>query len=320
MKTLQLLSLLFVTLTAPLMAEANDTPQQCQNVRIGVVDWTDLHIVNGVAKTLLEALGYNVQLQAEDGADQVFEKMQRKDIDVFLGYWSPTMTPMIERYYADRSIRTVTENLNEARWTLAVPSYVYDQGLRDFADIARFRDKLEGRIYGLEKGSSGNEAILQMIAKNAFGLKDFTLVETTERLMMAQVKGRVRKGEWIVFMGWQPHPMNQHYDLRYLSGGDDYFGPDYGAAKVHTSVRQGLAETCPNLGKFFTNLTFRAAMEEEMMDQVTNGFVPLERAVRGWIHANPQQLNAWLEGVKTLRGEAIDTQQLAANMELKMGR
>ncbi|WP_221801745.1 glycine betaine ABC transporter substrate-binding protein [Oceanobacter mangrovi] len=320
MKTLPTLTLLFYTLAAPLIAEANDAAANCRDVNIGVVDWTDLHIVNGVAKTLLEELGYKVSLQTEPATPQVFAKMEARDIDVFMGYWTPAMKPIAQRYYTDKSVQTLTENLDEARWTLAVPDYVYDAGLHDFADIAKFADKLDGRIYGLEQGSSGNAAILDMIKGNAFGLKDFKLIETTERIMMAQVKGKVRKGEWIVFMGWAPHPMNQNYAIRYLSGGDDYFGKDYGAAIVNTSVRAGLAESCPNLGRFFENLTFRASVEEEMMDQVSNGFVPVDRAVRMWMHANPQQVSAWLNGVTTIDGKPIDPAAMAADMELTLGR
>merc|ERR1711879_477670 len=136
------------------------------------------------------------------------------------------------------------------------------EGVRAFADIAKFHDKFDGRIYGLEKGSSGNTAVLDMIKGNAFGLKNFELIETSERLMLAQVKGRVRKGEWIVFLGWAPHPMNQHFSLKYLSGGDDYFGPEYGKATVNTSVRKELDNNCPNLARFLNNLVFEAPIEE----------------------------------------------------------
>ncbi|MFH3844485.1 extracellular solute-binding protein, partial [Acinetobacter baumannii] len=36
-----------------------------------------------------------------------------------------------------------------AKYTLAVPQYVYDGGLRSFADIAKFSDKLGNKIYGI---------------------------------------------------------------------------------------------------------------------------------------------------------------------------
>jgi glycine betaine/proline transport system substrate-binding protein len=301
------------------MADAS-SESECKTVRIGVVDWTDLHVVNGIAKELLEELGYQVELNTQPATPELFQQMQSANIDVFMGYWTPAMAEIAAPFYGQKAVSTLTANLHEARWTLAVPDYVYDQGVHDFADLVRFRDKFEDRIYGLEKGSSGNAAILDMINTNAFGLKDFKLIETSERLMLAQVKGKVRKGEWIVFMGWQPHPMNQHFSLRYLSGGDKYFGPEYGKATVNTSVRQGLTNNCPNLARFLNNLTFVASVEEEIMDQVSNGFVPVDRAVRMWMHKNPEQVSRWLAGVTRLNGQPVDPAAMAEKMEVTFGR
>ena len=44
-----------------------------------------------------------------------------------------------------------------------MPKYAYDAGLKDFADIAKFSDKLDGKIYGIEPGNDGNRLILGMI-------------------------------------------------------------------------------------------------------------------------------------------------------------
>lgn len=47
-----------------------------------------------------------------------------------------------------------------------------------------------------------------MIDQNAFGLKDFEVVESSEAGMLSQVKRQTRRNKWIVFLGWEPHPMN----------------------------------------------------------------------------------------------------------------
>ncbi len=315
--------LLIWLLVTPAYADTHrgsDPEALCKAVNFGVVDWTDLHVANGIAKTLLERLGYEVTLRPEPATPNVFQQMQDDNIDVFLGYWTPAMVDIAKPYYQSRSVKTLTANLNNARWTLAVPNYVYEQGLRDFADIARFSKELDGRIYGLEKGSSGNAAVLDMINTNAFGLQDFRLIETSERLMLAQVNGRVRKQEWIVFLGWAPHPMNQHFDMKYLSGGDDYFGPEYGKAAVNTSIRRGLDKDCPNLARFLNNLIFEASIEEAIMDQVSNEFVPVDRAVRIWMNQNPDQVAHWLKGVTTLKGNTVNPTLLAEGMALTFGR
>ena len=68
----------------------------------------------------------------------------------------------------------LTANLEGAKYTLAVPTYLYNEGLKSFADIAKFKDKLGGKIYGIEPGNDGNRLILDMIKDNKFGLKGFS--------------------------------------------------------------------------------------------------------------------------------------------------
>ena len=49
----------------------------------------------------------------------------------------------------------------------------------------------------------------------------------------------------IVFLGWEPHPMNTRFDMRYLTGGDSSFGPNYGGATVYTNMRAGYLAGMP---------------------------------------------------------------------------
>ena len=83
-------------------------------------------------------------------------------------------------------------NLDGAKYTLAVPTYTFDKGLKSFADIAKFKDGLNGKIYGIEPGNDGNRLILDMIKNDKFGLKGFELVESSEQGMLAQVAARRR--------------------------------------------------------------------------------------------------------------------------------
>jgi hypothetical protein len=62
--------------------------------------------------------------------------------------------------------------------------------------------------------------VLKMLKQNFDNLGDFKLVESSEQGMLAQVERAVRDKEPIVFLAWEPHPMNMRFDLRYLSGGD----------------------------------------------------------------------------------------------------
>ena len=240
-------------------AQAVD-PAACQTVRFSDVGWTDITSTTAATTVVLEDLGYKPKVQVLS-VPVTYASMKNKDIDIFLGNWMPTMEGDIKPYRDDGSVQSLTVNLEGAKYTLAVPKYVADAGLKDFADIAKFRDKLDGKIYGIEPGNDGNRLIQQMIDDNAFGLKGFEVVESSEQGMLAQVARSGRSKDWVVFLGWEPHPMNANFDMTYLSGGDDWFGPDFGGATVYTNVRAGFAKDCPNLGKLLGNLKFTLAMK-----------------------------------------------------------
>ena len=142
-----------------------------------------------------------------------------------------------------------------------------------------------------------------MIEADAFGLGGFELVESSEQGMLAQVARADRRGEAVVFLGWEPHPMNASFDLTYLSGGDDWFGPDFGGAEVYTNTRAGLVEECPNLGVFLNNLEFTLELENEIMGAILNDGAAPEAAAQAWLTANRDAIGPWLEDVTTTTGE-----------------
>jgi glycine betaine/proline transport system substrate-binding protein len=231
-----------------------------------------------------------------------YASLKNQDIDVFLGNWMPSMAGDAQPYLDDGSVSNVGANLEGAKYTLAVPTYLAEQGLKDFADIAKFRDQLDGRIYGIEPGNDGNRLVLDMIEKDAFGLKGFELVESSEQGMLAQVARATQEQEPIVFLGWEPHPMNVKFDLTYLSGGDEVFGPNYGGATVYTNVRAGYLEECPNVGQLLKNLKFTLDMENEIMGGILNDGQEPEAAASSWLKEHPEVLDAWLNGVTTVDG------------------
>ncbi len=276
-------------------------PEACRTVRFSDVGWTDITATTALASVVLEGLGYEPEATILS-VPVTFTSLENGDIDVFLGNWMPTMEADIRPYLDKGSVEQLGVNLEGAKYTLAVPSYLAEKGLRDFADIVRFRDELDGKIYGIEPGNDGNRLIQQMIDENAFGLRGFELVESSEQGMLAEVARKVRREEGIVFLGWEPHPMNANFEMTYLSGGDDWFGPDYGGATVYTVVRAGYVAECPNVGRFIGNLRFTLEMENEVMKAILEDGAEPEDAATAWLRANPEVLEAWLEGVTTIDG------------------
>ena len=277
-------------------------PESCTEVQLGDVGWTDIVATTATAAEVLEGLGYEPEIRLAS-VPITFVGLKNNDLDIFLGNWMPTMKTFIEPYLKDGSIEVVRANLEGAKYTLAVPTYAAEGGLKDFADIAKFEDELDGKIYGIEAGNDGNLVIEKMIDSDAVGVGDFRLVESSESGMLVQVGRAVKDKQWIVFLGWEPHPMNSRFDITYLSGGDDWFGPDFGGATVYTNVRKGYVEECPNVGRFLNNLEFTLTMENQIMDAILNDGAKPEEAATNWLKKNPDVLDTWLAGVTTVDGQ-----------------
>jgi glycine betaine/proline transport system substrate-binding protein len=286
---------------APVRAQTPLDPSTCSAVRFADVGWADVTATTALTSQILAGLGYSPQSTILS-VPVTFNGMRGGDIDVFLGNWMPMQEVDRKPYIDDKSIEVVRANLTDARYTLAVPDYAFGAGINDFAAIHTFAGKLGNRIYGIEPGNDGNRLVLGMIRKNQFGLGGFTLVESSEQGMLAEVERAVREKRPIVFLGWQPHPMNTKFRMKYLPGGDTVFGPNFGGAKVYTNVRKGYLAQCPNVARLLKNLAFRVDDENALMKAVLDSGDPA-RAARGWLAAHQDRLGPWLEGVTTLDGK-----------------
>ncbi len=274
----------------------------CSTVRFSDVGWTDITATTAVATTVLDGLGYKTDVKVLS-VPVTYTSLANGDIDVFLGNWMPTMEADIKPYREAGTVETVAKNLEGAKYTLAVPKYTFDAGLKSFADIGKFKDQLKGKIYGIEPGNDGNRLIEDMIKDKAMGLDGFKVVESSEQGMLSQVARAKKKKEHVVFLGWEPHPMNANFEMAYLSGGDNFFGPNYGGAEVYTNTRKGYSGECTNVGKLLTNLTFSLKLENEIMGAILNDGEDPDKAAAAWIKKNPAVLDKWLAGVKSLDGK-----------------
>jgi len=282
-------------------AAAATDPPKCRSVRFSDVGWTDVTSTTALTAQLLRDIGYTPTITVLS-VPVTFASLQNNDIDVFLGNWMPTQEADRSRYVADGSVVIVGANLVGAKYTLAVPAYTYALGLHDFKDIHRFGSQLNDTIYGIEPGNDGNRVVLDMIKHDQFGLGGFKLVESSEQGMLAQVERAVRGKQPIVFLAWTPHPMNMHFDIRYLTGGD--VGPTFGEATIYTVTRRGYSAECPNIGRLLANLKFTLRGESEMMSAILDRHEQPDVAAAAWLKANPGAVQAWLEGVRTFDGRS----------------
>ncbi len=299
---------------APSLATIAPDSASCKAVRFADVGWSDIIATTAVTTEVFKALGYAPSVR-QLAVPVTFKSLSTNDMDVFLGLWMPSMEADYKAYRDNGSVPTLAANLPEgAKYTLAVPSYVAQAGVKDFADLAKNADKFGKKIYSIEPGNDGNRLILDMVKKNDFNLKGWKVVESSEAGMIAQVLRAVEKKEWIVFLGWAPHPMNSKVSMAYLAGGDAYFGPNFGGATVHTVTRKTFASDCPNAAKLLSQIKFTVEAENTiMLDMMDNKAKP-EEAAKKWLKANSAALDAWLQGVGTVDGKDAKAAVQAAGL------
>ena len=293
------LSALLLATTMALAGQAAQAEDDaCATVKLADPGWTDIAVTNGVASFLLDSLGYQAKVDTLS-VPITYGGLRDGQVDAFLGNWMPAQQGFHDQFIASGQVTQLAKNLEGTEFTLAVPTYVYNAGVKNFADLQKHADQFNHKVYGIGSGAPANQSIQKMIGGNEFGLGDWKLVESSEQAMLAEVGRAVKRERWIVFLGWTPHPMNVKYDMKYLAGGEKYFGS---TGSVYTVTRNGYAQQCPNSAKLLANLSFDLKMENAIMAEVLEKNVKNADAVKAWIKANPQVLGKWLDGVKARDG------------------
>ncbi|PVZ61721.1 choline ABC transporter substrate-binding protein [Pseudomonas sp. B1(2018)] len=273
--------------------------QSCETVKMADPGWSDIAATNAITGFLLDGMGYKAKVDTL-AVPITFGGLKDGQVDVFLGNWMPAQQGFYDKFVANGDVTQLAKNLDGTEFTLAVPDYVWDAGVHNFADLNKYADKFDRKIYGIGSGAPANISLQEIIKKNDFDMGQWKLVESSEQAMLAEVSRAVKKQKFVTFLGWTPHPMNVQLKMHYLKGGEKYFG-DTGS--VHTLTRKGYAQACPNVGKLLTNLSFTQDMENSIMAEVVNNKVSNADAAKAWIKANPAVLDQWLDGVKTVDGK-----------------
>ena len=260
--------------------------------------WSDIAATNAVARVLLEGAGYQVKVDAL-AVPIIYGGLKDGLVDAFLGNWMPAQQGFHDKFVASGDVDRLTRNLEGTEFTLAVPEYVWQAGVKDFADLQKHAGEFDKKIYGIGSGAPANLSLQSIIANNEFNLGGWKLVESSEQAMLAQVQRAVKRERFIAFLGWTPHPMNVQLKMRYLTGGEKWFGS---SGSVYTLTRKGYAQACPNPAKLLSNLSFSMEMENTIMANVVDNKVSYDDAAKAWIKANPSQLDGWLKGVTTRDG------------------
>jgi len=296
---LLLILLVFALGVGTLYAQA---PKDITNkVRFGYVEWPGVTVKTAVVKKILEYLGYEVESNPYM-VPVLYKGLSTKDLDIFLGAWLPTMKLYLEPYFKEDLIVSVTTNLNETIYTLAVPKYVWDAGIHSEEDLHKYADKFGRRIIGIEPGNEGNQIMINAIKDNTYNLAKWELVECSTVAMLVGVKKAIKNKDWIVFLGWSPHWMNMVFDIKYLEDPLEIWGPP-GTEIVKTITRTGLKEDIPNVYKFLEQFKLTPEIQNEWIYEYGFKKKHQDEIAKEWIENNLRMVDLWVYGVKSITGE-----------------
>lgn len=282
---------------AALPAQADDA-----TLDFGVPAWPGITVKNEIAVQLLEPLGYETRSH-ELGLQVIYQALGANDLDVFLGGWLPAQQAMLEPLEEKREVVRVVNNVDGAQMTLAVPEYVYEQGVQSFADLDPNRELFNGEIYGFGAGSAASEILIKAMDQDAWGLGDWSIVDTSIMGMLGAAESAIARKEPIIWVGWTPHWMNLELPMRYLEDSKNLFGDNNGQSEVLTLMRTDYAEMHPNLVTFFEQFIFSAEEQSWMIQGLGLDERPAPDVATEWIERNPERVEAMLEDVTTQDGQ-----------------
>ncbi len=293
-------SLLIVLSVALLVGLFSGTgiAQTDEPIVLGEPDWPGIRAKNSVVEYILENIGYEVDRKS--ASDPILhEGLTQGDVDVHIGSWLPQNNDLRMKYKGE--INYVTQNMTEGIYTMAVPKYVWDAGVKSHADLQKYADKFDRKLYLGPTGWASYDLMKGAIADDVYGLGDWEAVNSSQSALMAQIEKSIEDKEWIVFVGWQPHWMNSVYDIKYLEDPQRLWESPY--SWVDTLTRQGFEKDYPEVYRFLQQ--FKVDIEDNNDWIYEIGFNEKEdmQVAEEWVKNNILVVRRWLSLVETPEGE-----------------
>lgn len=253
-------------------------------VKLCYVEWDSEVASTNVIGTVLEDMGYKVDLTPLDNA-VMWQAVATGKSDGMVSAWLPsTHKPQYEEY-GDKMV-DLGSNLEGARVGLVVPDYMSANSITDLTNEA---DK---NITGIEPGSGAVTKTEQALTEYA-NLQDWKVTASSSGAMVTMLGKAIKEHQDIIITGWSPHWMFSTYKLKYLDDPKKTFGDK---ENIHTMVRKGLEKDNPGAYKILDNFHWTIEDVESVMIDISNGETP-KAAARKWVDANTDKVAQWTKDV-----------------------
>ncbi len=255
-------------------------------IELGYVLWdSEIASTHVVAAVLQDEMGYQVNLTDVD-AGPMWTGIARGNFDAIVAAWLPGTHAEYMASFGD-DVVDLGPNLEGAKIGWVVPQYVTIDSITEMNDYA---DQFDNRVVGIDPGAGLMAASED--AMTVYNLSDnFTLLDSSDAAMTAELRSAVRDEEWIVVTGWTPHWKFAAYELKYLDDPEGVFGD---AEAIHTIVTPDLAAEVPEVHTFLNNFYWTPEQMGEVMIMITQEDMEPMEAARAWIADNRETVEAWL--------------------------
>lgn len=254
-------------------------------IRLACGNWSEGIAVSQLLEALIGDMGYSVETTLADPAP-IFTALADGHQDIFVETW----LPVFHKAYFDKfspKLEIIGTWFDAAKMGFVVPKYVEIESVEEMNDVS---EAFNGKIFGIDAGSSTMDTAAEMVKQ--YNL-DYELIASSEPAMIAALQDAIERDKWVVIIGWEPHTMFAHFDLKFLADPKDVFGAGE-PEKIQATARKGFSVEYPEIAALFSKMTFNSAQIGSLMDVAVNSTPQNEKAlIRQWISENQTLVDSW---------------------------
>ncbi|WP_044896444.1 glycine betaine ABC transporter substrate-binding protein [Bacillus alveayuensis] len=263
--------------------DENKGGDEKKELKFGINAWAENIAVSNMWKILLEEKGYEVELKELEKA-AVWTGVAQKDIDIAPEAWLPFTDAPFWDQYKDNVVKGDAWYKGTGLG-IAVPKYM--ENVNSLEDLNKWKEELNGKIYGIEPGTSLMNLSEKMLEEYQL---EYELVPSSEAAMLSQLKESMNNEKPIAITMWNPHWAFSAFDIKYLEDPKEVYGkPD----DIFYLTRRGFEEDFPKVKEWFDNWDMNDDQLGSLMKLIEDAGDPVGGA-KQWIEENRDLVDSWM--------------------------